>query len=140
MSFLPFLWPIYYNHTYRCNKFSIDLKVLFYHYFRPLLTPFFPFLWPINYNHTYRCNKFSMDLKVLFYHGSRPLLTPFFSFPWFINYNHASQCNNFFTHSSLIWFWLKLFFLFLNSWHRVWPHLMGLMSHEWLKNHLGNYP
>jgi hypothetical protein len=32
--------------------FSIDLKVLLYHGFRPLLTPFLPFFCPTNYNHT----------------------------------------------------------------------------------------
>ncbi len=39
--------------------FSIDFKVLIYHAYRLLLTPFFIFPWPINYNHTSRCNKSS---------------------------------------------------------------------------------
>jgi hypothetical protein len=56
---------------------------------------------------------FPFNLKVLLYHGFRPLLTHFFPFPWPINYNRASWCNKSSTHSSPIWFWLKIFFPFL---------------------------
>ncbi len=45
--------------------FPINLKVLFYHGFRPLFMHFLPFPWPINYNHTSRCNKsFTHSLRI----------------------------------------------------------------------------
>jgi hypothetical protein len=47
--------------------------------------------------------------------GYKLLLMHFLPFPWPINYNHASQCNKSFTHSLLIWFWLKISFPFLES-------------------------
>jgi hypothetical protein len=75
---------------------------------------------------------FSIDLKVLFYHGSISLFIPFFPFPWPTNYNHASWCNKSSTHSSLIWFWLEIFFLSLN--HGVmYDHVLWASSHtnEW---------
>jgi hypothetical protein len=37
----------------------------------------------------------------------------FLPFPWPINYNYASWCNKSFTHSLSIWFWLNIYFLFL---------------------------
>jgi hypothetical protein len=81
---------------------------------------------------------FSIDIKVLLYHGSRLLFTPFLGYPWPINYNHAFWCNKSPAHSLPIW--LKIFFLSLNSWHRLWPHLTGLKSHKWTRNHLENHP
>ncbi len=75
---------------------------------------------------------FPIDLKVLFSHGSRPL---FYTFPLFslaINYNHASQCTKSSTHSSLSWFWSKIFFV---PWihgvvhdHVLWP---SSRTNEW---------
>ncbi len=56
---------------------------------------------------------FSFDIKLLLYHGSRPLLTRFFPFPWPINYDHTSRCHKSFPHSLPIWFWLKIYFPFL---------------------------
>jgi hypothetical protein len=38
---------------------SINLKVILYHGYRPLLTHFLPFPWPINYNHASQYNKSS---------------------------------------------------------------------------------
>jgi len=84
---------------------------------------------------------FFIDLKVLLYHGSKLLLYAFFSFPWPINYNHASWCTKSSTHSSLNWFWLKIFFfLSLNLWPRAWPFLMGLKLHMWMNNCLRSHP
>jgi hypothetical protein len=77
---------------------------------------------------------FPIDLKVLLYHGSRPLLTPFLPFFLPINYNHAYWCNKFLAHSLSIGFWLNFFFLSLNSWRCVWPHLTGFKSHKWMKS------
>jgi len=56
---------------------------------------------------------FPFDFKVLLYHGFKLLLMHFFPFLWLINYNCASQYNKYFTHSLLIWFWLKISFHFL---------------------------
>jgi hypothetical protein len=56
---------------------------------------------------------FSFDLKVLFYHGYRPILMHFLPFPWPINYDRASWCNKSSTPSLPIWFWLKIYFPFL---------------------------
>ncbi len=61
-------------------------------------------------------------------------LTYFLLFPWPINYNHAFQGTKFFTHSLLSWFWLKIFFLSLNSRCCTWLCLMGLKLHKWTKN------
>jgi hypothetical protein len=66
--------------------------------------------------------------------------TPFLLFPWLINYNHTSQYTKFSTHSPLNWFWLRYFFLSLNSWRHTWPLLTGFKLHEWMKNHLRNHP
>ncbi len=42
--------------------------------------------------------------------------TPFLHFHWLINYNHASRCTKFSTHSSLSWFWSKIFsFLWIHG-------------------------
>jgi hypothetical protein len=35
--------------------------------------------------------------------------SPFPPFPWPINWNHTFWCTKFSTHSSLSWFWLKIF-------------------------------
>jgi hypothetical protein len=51
--------------------------------------------------------------KVLLYHGFTSLFMHFLPFLWPINYNHTSRCSKSSTHSSSIWFWLKIFFLFL---------------------------
>jgi hypothetical protein len=82
---------------------------------------------------------FSFDLKVLLYHGSGLLLMHSLPFPWPINYNSAYWCNKFSTHSLLIWFWLKIFFISLKSWHCIWPHVTGLKLHKWMKNHLRSH-
>jgi len=50
----------------------------------------------------------------ILYYGSRPLLMHFLLFLWSINYNPASWCNKSFTHSLLIWFWLKISLIFLD--------------------------
>jgi hypothetical protein len=56
---------------------------------------------------------FLFILRILLYHGFRPLFTLFFLNPWPINYNHAFWCNKSFTHSLSIWFWLNIFFPFI---------------------------
>jgi hypothetical protein len=40
--------------------------------------------------------------------------TPFLLFLWPINYNHTFGCTKFSTYSLLSWFWLKIFFPFLD--------------------------
>jgi hypothetical protein len=71
---------------------------------------------------------FSFDLKVLLYNGSKLLLTHFLPFPWPINYNHASQCNKSFTHSLLIWFWMKIFFSFPWNYGIAYGHVLQASS------------
>jgi hypothetical protein len=47
------------------SMFSFDLKVLFYHGFKLLLTPFLPFLRSINYDYTSQFNKsFTPSLSI----------------------------------------------------------------------------
>ncbi len=77
---------------------------------------------------------FSFDFKVLLYHGSKPLLTHFLPFPWPINYDCASRCNKSSTHSSPIWFWLNIFFIFLEIMALCIGILTGLKLHKWMKN------
>jgi len=71
----------------------------------------FHFIFPLtNFTQTFI---FSFDLKLLFYHGSRPLLMHFFPFPCPINYDRVFWCHTSFPHSLPIWFWLKIYFPFL---------------------------
>jgi hypothetical protein len=74
-------------------------------------TPFH--LFPLSPKKFYLNLHFFLWYWSLIYHGSRPLLTHFLIFPWPTNYNCASWCNKSFTHSLLIWFWLKIYFPFL---------------------------
>jgi hypothetical protein len=58
--------------------------------------------------------------------------TFFLSFPWLINYNHTSWCIKFSTHSSLSWFWLKIFsFIWIHG--VMHEHIVWASSHtnEW---------
>jgi len=56
---------------------------------------------------------FPLILRLYFTMVLNCYLMPFFLFPWPINYNHASWCTKSSTHSSSSWFWLKIFFPFL---------------------------
>jgi hypothetical protein len=68
--------------------FSFDLKVLFYHGSKSLLTHFLSFPWPINYNHAFQCNKSSMHSLLIWLK-----IEDFFSFPWNygVAYGHVLQ-------------------------------------------------
>jgi len=48
------LFPLPHKQLYLdLRLFFINIKVLFYHGFKPLFTHFFPFPWPINYDCTF---------------------------------------------------------------------------------------
>ncbi len=76
---------------------------------RSSFSPLFIFP-PTNFTQTFI---FSFDFKLLLYHGSRPLLMHFLPFPWPINYDCTSRCHKSFPHLFPIWFWLKIYFPFL---------------------------
>jgi hypothetical protein len=52
----------------KLSFFPFDLKVLFYHGYRPLLMHFLAFPWSINYDYAYQCNKsFTPSLLIWFW-------------------------------------------------------------------------
>jgi hypothetical protein len=62
----------------KLSIFSFDLKVLFYHGSRLLLTHFIHFPWPMNYDCAFQCNRSSThSLSIWFW-----LKIWFVSFPW----------------------------------------------------------
>ncbi len=70
---------------------------------------------------------------------SRPLFIHFLPFPWPINYNCASRCKKSFIHSLSIWFWLKIFFSFLEIMVSHMATFTGFKLHKWMKNRLRSH-
>ncbi len=101
--------------------------------FSPLLTspP------PRNFTYTFF---FPLTLRFYFTMVLYHYFTPLFPFVWPINYNNASQCIKSSTHSSLSWFWSKIFsFPWIHD--VVHDHVLLALNHvnEW-KTALGVIP